>query len=109
MHPPAARAAEVSLQDDHEGDEPEEVSNAITDAIHSIAEGGGLHHVAHGVTVLPLPVDASVKGVDIVTDLKGIPSPFELVQQKGGKMMKYKFINNFNYIKHSVTLCNFSY
>ena len=75
--PPGIWVAEVSLKDDHEGDEPEEVSNTVADPVHSVAEGGGLDHVAHGVAVLPLSVDAPVQGVDIVTNLQLITSEEE--------------------------------
>ena len=66
---PVVRVAVVSLKDDHEGEESEEVRDAVTDPVHGVAQAGGTDHVALGVAVLPLPVDAAVQGVDVVADL----------------------------------------
>ena len=59
----------VSLKDHHESEQPEEVGEAVTDAVHRVAEAGGTDHVALGVAVLPLPVDAPVQSINIVAYL----------------------------------------
>ena len=61
----------VSLKDYDEGQQSEEVRESVTDPVHRVAQAGGADHVALGVAVLPLPVDAPVKSIDVVPHLTG--------------------------------------
>ena len=71
MCQPVVVVAVVSLKDHHEGQQPEEVREAVTEAVHRVAEAGGFDHVALGVAVLSLPVDAPVQSINVVADLTG--------------------------------------
>ena len=71
LRPPVVRVAVVSLQDDHEGEQSEEVRESVTDPVHGVAQAGGADHVTEGVAVLPLPVDTAVQSVNVVPHLPG--------------------------------------
>ena len=51
-------------------DESENIPDAVTHPIHSIAEAVGVGHLAGRVAVRPLTEDAAIQGIDVVPDSK---------------------------------------